>query len=157
MASFDHKFMSDLLREDDVGLVVLGHLHIEHQLIELISCVLPFPDRCEWGKLSYRAKVSLAHSCGLPEKLRGTLHSFGSLRNDFAHQLDAAISKECVLGIYNALPDLHREVVKNTYKEMGFGSMTAPASLLPRDLLVLLFLNIRQAVKAAVQATRGAP
>ena len=156
MNDLDAKFILDLQREDDVGLVLLGHLHIEHQLIELISCVLPFPDRCDWNRISYSAKVSIAHSCGLPEQLRPVLNRFGKIRNDFAHQLDASLSKNSVLGLYNSLPSLHQEVTKDTYKAMGLGNLSAPSSLPARELVVLLLLIVRQAITAAVRTLRGA-
>jgi hypothetical protein len=44
------QFLADLQREDDVGLVLRGHLHVEHQLIELISALLPFANDCDWGQ-----------------------------------------------------------------------------------------------------------
>ena len=40
MNDTEQQFIADLQREDDVGLVLRGHLHIEHQLIELISVLL---------------------------------------------------------------------------------------------------------------------
>ena len=151
----DAKFIQDLQREDDVGLVLLGHIHIEHQLIELISEVLPFPDRCDWQKINYATKVALAHSCGLPEQLRETLAKIGRLRNEFAHNLDAAISKKGVLALYNGLPGFYREAIIGTYHVMNRGPFQGPAKLPPRDLLVLVLLNTRQAVKAGVDTLRG--
>ena len=155
MDSTDTKFIQDLQREDDVGLVLLGHIHIEHQLIELISEVLPYPERCDWQKINYSTKVNLAHSCGLPERLRDSLNKIGKLRNDFAHNLDASISKDGVLALYNGLPDLNQKALKGSYQPMGLGSFPGPSKVPPRDLLVLILLGMRQAIKAAVFALRG--
>lgn len=85
--------MADLQREDDVGLVLRGHLHVEHQLIELASVFLPFAARCDWGNISYRAKVEFAYACALPEDLKELLERLGSIRNGFAHTLNASLSK----------------------------------------------------------------
>jgi hypothetical protein len=41
-----------LQREDDIGLVIRGHLHVERQLIELASSILPFAARCDWDDVS---------------------------------------------------------------------------------------------------------
>ena len=155
MDSTDTKFIQDLQREDDVGLVLLGHIHIEHQLIELISEVLPFPERCDWQKINYATKVAMAHSCGLPERLRDSLRKIGKLRNDFAHNLDASISKADVLSLYNGLPEFDREAMKASYHSMGRGSFPGPSKLPPRDLLVLIILSVRQAIKAGVVTLRG--
>jgi hypothetical protein len=92
-----------LQREDDVGLVLRGHLHVEHQLIELPSALLPVAERCDWGKISYRAKVELAYGCGLPKDLKELLERLGSMRNGFAHTLDVSLSKQSVLDLYNSL------------------------------------------------------
>ena len=152
MDQADFKFYQDLQREDEVGLVLLGHIHIEHQLIELISAVLPYPERCDWQKVNYATEVSFAHSCGLPERMRDPLTRIGKLRNEFAHKLDASLSKKSVMALYNGLPDLNRKTLRDSFEVMGFGRFPGPARLLPRDLLVLVLLNVRQALKAGVLA-----
>jgi len=150
----EQQFLADLQREDDVGLVLRGHLHVEHQLIELASMRLPFAARCDWGKISYRAKVELAYGCGLPEDLKGLLIRLGVMRNGFAHASDASLSKQSVLAFYNALSDRLRDGLKISYKAMGLGVLADPSNLEPRDLLTLIFLTARQATKAAVHALR---
>lgn len=85
MCDTDQKFMADLQREDDIGLVLRGHSHVEHQLIELASAFLPFGARCDWGNISYRAKVEFAYGCALPEDLKDLLERLGAIRNGFAH------------------------------------------------------------------------
>ena len=146
--------MADLQREDDVGLVLRGHLHVEHQLIELASAFLPFGARCDWGKISYRAKVEFAYGCALPEDLKDLLERLGSIRNGFAHTLNASLSKQLVLDLYNSLSVRLRDGLKVSYKAMGIGDLTSPSSLESRDLLILIFLGSRQAIKAAVHAVR---
>jgi hypothetical protein len=154
MCDAEHQFFADLRREDDVGLVLRGHLHVEHQLIELASMRLPFAGRCDWGSISYRAKVELAYGCGLPEDLKYLLVRLGSMRNDFAHALDASLSKQSVLNLYNALSDPLRAGLKISYEAMGLGAFTGPSNFEPRDLLALIFLIARQATKAAAHALR---
>ena len=156
MTDTDQQLIADMQREDDVGLVLRGHLHIEHQLIELLSETLHFPDRCDWSFVNYRAKVELAHAAGLPADIKSLLERIGSIRNDFAHQLDSSISPKLSLDLYNSLSDRIRLGLKTSYKAMGIGEFTGPASLEPRDLLTLIFLNARQATKAAVFTLRDA-
>ncbi len=156
MCDLEQQFIADLQREDDVGLVLRGHLHIEHQLIELASALLPVAERCDWGKISYRAKVELAYGCGLPEDLKGLLIRLGVMRNGltgFAHTL-ASLSKKSVLDLYNALSDRLRDGLKISYKAMGLGELASPSSIEPRDLLTLVYLNALQALKAAVHQLR---
>jgi hypothetical protein len=108
------------------------------------------------GKISYRAKIEIAAGCGMPDDLKDLLIKLGSLRNDFAHTLAAAISKQAVLNIYNSLSARLREGLAGSYKAMGIGAFSSPSSLESRDLLILILINARQAAKAATHVLRGA-
>lgn len=153
--SQDELFYSDLEREDDVGLVLRGQLHIEHQLIEIANAVLPYGKRCEWGKFAYRAKVELAHACGLSEDVRCVLLKLGNLRNVFAHNLNATISKQRALDLYNCQSDRLRTVLQDSHKLMTGGSVFSVTKIEPRDLVALIFLNMHSATKAAAVTLQG--
>lgn len=148
----DELLYRDLTREDDVGLVLRGLLHIEYQLIEIANAVLPFGTRAEWGKFTYHLKVELAYACGLPQEVRSMLLKLGKLRNDFAHKLDAIISKQSALDLYNGLSNKHRTVLQDSYKLMVNKSVFSLAEIEPRDLVTLIFLNMHSATKAAALA-----
>ena len=153
----DELLYRDLTREDDVGLVLRGLLHIEYQLIEIANAVLPFGERCAWGKFPYQVKVEFAFACGLPREVRSVLLKLGKLRNDFAHKLDAAISKKSALDLYNCLSTKHRTVLQDSYKVMMSESVFSLDTIEPRDLVTLIFLNMHSATKAAALALqRGA-
>lgn len=145
----DELLYRDLMREDDVGLVLRGLLHIEHQLIDIANAALPFGERCEWGKFAYHLKVELAYSCGLPLEVRSTLLKLGKLRNDFAHKLDAVITKQSALDLYNSLSAKHRTILQDSYKVMMSGPVSSLGKIEPRDLVTLIFLNMHSATKAA--------
>ncbi|MEL1263949.1 hypothetical protein AAD027_06110 [Pseudoxanthomonas putridarboris] len=130
-------------------------MHIEHQLMEIAGAVLPFADRCDWQKFSYRTKVELAYACGLPKDTRDVLIKLGTLRNEFAHKLDASISRQRALDLYNSLSDWHRTVLKESYKVMMDKQDFAPASLEPRDLVTLILLNMYSATRAEGLALRA--
>jgi hypothetical protein len=76
-----------------------------------------------------------------------------SLRG-FAHTLNASLSKQLALDLYNSLSIRLRGGLKASYKAMGVGDLTSPSSLESRDLQILVFLGARQAIKAAVHAVR---
>ncbi|MGH8157443.1 MAG: hypothetical protein ACREPQ_04945 [Rhodanobacter sp.] len=156
MADVDSQFIEDLQREDDLGLVVRGHLHIEHQLIELTAARLPFASRVDWNEIPFRTKLEIAYACGLPEDRKKLILSLNSLRNEFAHRLDATIRKTEVVDIYNALSSSIRDTIKESHLEMGLGAFPGPASIEPRDLLIHLFIAARQATKAAADTLRVA-
>ena len=153
----DLSLYRDLTREDDVGLVLRGHLHIEHQLMEIARVVLPYGDRCNWGAFSYRTKVELAYACGLPDDVRQTLLKLGTLRNDFAHKLGASITQQSALDLYNSLANKHQTILRDSYKDMMGVTQFSPSKLEPRDLVTLIFLNTHTATRAAVLALRAMP
>jgi hypothetical protein len=155
VAAPDNSLYDDLARQDDVGLVLRGHLHIERELVNLASAMLPFHARCDWGKLSFRAKVELAYACGLPLDVKNLLEKVGSLRNDFAHKLSARISKSAALDLYNSLSPRHRSGLKGSYKVMFGKVLSKPAALPPHDLLTLVLLTAHSATRAAALALRG--
>ena len=156
MTSTDaQRFYKDLTREDDVGLVRRGHLHIEQQLMEIARAILPFGDRCDWGEFTYRAKVELAYACGLPKDTHDALLRIGKLRNDFAHKVDACIPKQRAMDLYNGLSDRHRIGAQESYKVMVGGPTFSPSNLEPRDLVTLVFLVIHSAIKAAALTHRA--
>ncbi|HVY22756.1 MAG TPA: hypothetical protein VG962_05335 [Steroidobacteraceae bacterium] len=155
MSDAENQFYKDLTREDDVGLVLRGHLHIEHQLIELISTLLSLPACCDWSNINYRAKIELAYGCGLHEDLISPLKQLGSIRNGFAHTLKASLSKKSILDLYNSMSPRLQDGLKVAHKAIGIGELTNPLSLEPRDLLILIFVNIRQAIAAAICIRRN--
>src|SRR5258708_1065128 len=76
-------FLTTLLSEDELGVVVRAHIHIEHELEKFLCAALENPN--ELGRLEYSARVRLALACGLRADLKGPLNAFGALRNRFSH------------------------------------------------------------------------
>lgn len=151
----DANFYKDLTSEDDVGLILKGHLHIEHQLIELISLTLPFPNRCNLARLSYSAKVELALACGLKEDMRAPLKQIGSLRNDFAHVLGRNIEKKIILDLYNGLSERLKDGLKESHRSIRRGELPNPSEIDERDLLILMIVSLRQTIKAGCLVLKG--
>ena len=135
-----------LKQEDDVGLVIRGHLHIEHQLTEYISKILPYPEKCDWEKVGYSGKVELALSCGLPSNIRPILEKLGELRNDFTSNLDAMIEPNWVLDTYSSLPKHLKSGLEKSYKTMDLDLQNKTSKLNTKDLLVLIFISVCRAI-----------
>lgn len=144
------KFSEALASEDDLGMILRGHLHIEHQLKEFISLFLPFNQKCDWGKIGYIGRVEIALSCGLPEDMRKPLEKINSIRNCFAHELNTVIQKQTVMDIYNCLSERHQNVVKLCYKELGGKETFSPSQLEKIELLQILIVSIHSAILAAI-------
>ena len=155
MEDIDRQFYDDLTREDDLGLILRGLLHIEHQLIELCSVFMPCASQCDWGAISYRAKVELAHGFGLSSGLKDIFLKLGSIRNKFAHELSAQITAKQVLDLYNLLPPVLSGAVAASYESLGRADQFSPSKMPPQELLVLILLSSRQSAKIAIQLARG--
>ena len=145
----DMLFFEDLAREDDLGLVVKAHLHIEHQLSEFISAYMSASDNCDWSRVGFAAKLEVALGLGLPIHLRKPLEAVGRLRNSFAHNLTYSQAEVDAVALYNGLPAMLHAEVKEKYKQLR-GAELRPSKLSNRDLLVIVLLNLRQAIQASV-------
>ncbi len=87
--------MAVLQKEDDLGKVVRGHIHIEHELHDFVFFAAPSPDQLKrFDKMEFADKVEVALVLGLSPELRSPLNSTGALRNKFAHQLDMKIGEQ---------------------------------------------------------------
>lgn len=150
----DQLFFDDLAREDDLGLVVKAHLHIEHQIAEYISAYMPAPTECDWSRVGFAAKLEVALGLGLPVHLRKPLEAVGKLRNSFAHNLQYSQAEVDAIALYNGLPVRLHAGVKETYRRIR-GAELKPGNLSNRDLLVIVLLNLRQAIRAEVIKRNG--
>jgi len=89
-------FVAALFGEDDLGVVVRGHIHVEAKLIELIDLMVADPKYLARMDLDFSQRVNLAVALGLnPEHARSLL-TLGTLRNAFAHRLDTQLSEDRV-------------------------------------------------------------
>lgn len=149
MNKYDKILFSELVQEDNIGLVLRGHLHVEHQLIKFISKQLQYPDRVDWGKIDYSGKAELALACGLDVDIRPGLEHLETLRNNFACSFDAQIAPNWVLVAYNGLPRNLKDAIEVAYKTLGKKIATQSKTLGTRDLLILVFICVANAVETA--------
>jgi hypothetical protein len=88
--------LAEVLRaEDDLGKIVRAHIHIEHELQEVIFLAAPKPTQLKpFDRMEYTEKVQLALVLGLNAELKPALNATGNLRNKFSHRLDMKIGEE---------------------------------------------------------------
>ena len=67
---------------DDLAVVVRAHLHIEHELDELIYFAAPNPTHLK-ERMEYSEKVWLALVLGMNAELKPALNAVGNLRTNF--------------------------------------------------------------------------
>lgn len=93
-----------LLEEDnDLGMVIRAHIHLEHELREFIQAAAPQPLEKELAEYNYSRTLRLAMTLGLDPALEGGLIAVGRLRNKFAHRLEMKLTDNEAKLIYSAL------------------------------------------------------
>lgn len=112
-----------LLNENEIGRVILTHIHIEQKINTYLDVALVNAKYLEPIKLDYFGKVHLAICIGYPENLKGPLVSLGNIRNDFAHKIDQKIDLNKINNFYKSFCSDHKIEIMNTLKEsnLSFG------------------------------------
>lgn len=94
----------DIAARDDLGVVLRGHLYVEHVLDEMLGLMVAYPTALKGLRLSFQRKVGLARALGL--LLRGEekpLLALNSVRNAYAHDLRAVLSPSQVDVLYRSV------------------------------------------------------
>lgn len=105
-----------LLNEDELGMIVRAHLHIEREVTEFIRARLSPPEALPALDLEYSGRVKLALALGLSCEFKKALNFVGTLRNKFAHQLDAKITKQDANNFEDAL-GAHVSIIQTAYHD----------------------------------------
>ncbi len=97
----DERFVAALLGEDELGVVVRAHIHIEAGINAFLDIAVPHPSLLP--RLRYEQRVRLACALGLHERWFEPLKLLGDIRNRFGHRLDTILTDAMVSDICNAL------------------------------------------------------
>jgi len=103
--------------EDELGVVVRAHIHIESHLMEFIELFFQSPDYLSKLILEYDQKVTLAVACGLKPEFASPLRVLGKIRNRFAHKLDSSLDEQQVRNLYEAFSQANKEVIQKAYRD----------------------------------------
>jgi len=154
----DPQFIAALMGEDELGVVIRAHTHIEETLNELIELMLPLPQYPKDMGLGYAKKVRLACAHGLKKQHLVPLLTMGKIRNDFAHKLNAKLTKDRVSGLYGSLSPEDRKIVHasyhNTKSQMLIDKGPDFRKLEPRDQFILIAVSLKAMVVIAVHEIR---
>lgn len=149
----DEDFISAMLHEDPLGIVVRSVIFIEHELIALAEEVATHPRAIKDMKLDYHGRVALAVTLGLVPSLQPALNALGSLRNKFAHNPGFSIGKEQVNALIETLDDSQRSAAEFSFERVRAAAPDQHSAkvdgLDPLDKLKLVALVLRQSVRAA--------
>ena len=155
-------FLKALQGEDELGMVIRAHIHIEHHLNELLNTVIPYPGYLKAMQLDYAGKVNLAGATGLRPDIVRPLLALGNLRNQMAHRLGTKITKSRERNFYKTFGGDGKRNIKQSYegtrRKLRAGKGPELNELDPPDLFVLMVVSLRAALlvaKTEVEAMSG--
>jgi hypothetical protein len=150
----ENKFITDLLGEDVLGVVLRAHNYIEALLARLLDALVPSPEYLMKLNLDYSEKVDLSVAMGLGLEYACPLKALGSIRNKFAHRLDAVLFKDDTKNLYEGFCSDDKNVVQSTFertkKQIAPEKTVKFKHLGPKDQFVLLVVTLRAMLLAAV-------
>ena len=109
-------FRQALLQEDDLGRVIRAHIYIEHAIDELIDLRVQRPKYYKEARLNYNQRLHVAAALGVIRiNLLPPLKKLGKLRNAFAHDPTATITRTAETEFLNSFSKLDSSVMKAAY------------------------------------------
>ena len=152
------QFDKDLQGEDDLGVVIRAHIHIEQQLNTCINELIPFPKALKPMELDFSQRVHLLVALGLKEEFKRPLLALGNLRNEFAHRLDAALTEGRVKSFYDTFggheKDGIHQSLDRTRKRLGMGAKSKMKHQPPKDRFILYAISLHAALLVALMEIR---
>ncbi len=149
----DDEFYDALSSEDQLGMVIRGHIHLEHWLDRFLLAAMPRYNKYENDiNADYETKVLLCCALGLTPELKGPLTSIGELRNRFAHRPSYKLTKSDVNNLYAALSGTHQQHLKKAYQTLTLRfhrEESVFAKLGNIERLNLIFMLLRAKLKKA--------
>lgn len=98
------QLIRDLNSEDELGLLLRGHLYIENELVKIIEAHLPHPKKFDIAAINFPKKIYLAAAMGiLSEAEIEPYLFFNKLRNKLAHNLGEEITESDIRGLIESL------------------------------------------------------
>jgi hypothetical protein len=141
------KIIADLMREDELGMVIRAQIHIETHLLRLIEFLVPYPEDLDKLNLGYFQRVQLAVAMGLSPEQAAPLNVLGSIRNRFAHKLDSRLTKNDAKNLYKALGADDKDIVQKSFERTKEQVSPSPSvkfkQLEPKDQFILIVVALR--------------
>jgi hypothetical protein len=146
-------FVTALLAEDELGVVVRAHIHIENRVIEYLNLLMVESKLLADAKLGYYQKVLMMCALGFEPGFKSAFVKLGEMRNKFSHDLNAKLTAKTVADLYTVLPAFGKAGVKSALtatKSLGnYTQFDRVSDLPPREKFILIAINLERIVFAA--------
>ncbi len=144
----DTRFYADALGDDDLGMVVRVHLHIEHELREFVLTAAPQAEHVKFSYLGFDGTCRLALILGLNPDFGPFLRAAGTLRNKFSHRLDTRLGEEEANNLFTACSPTQKDIAHRSFASLkrDHPEKSWPATfahLSARERIQLLLVSLR--------------
>lgn len=156
----DEAFVNALQNDDELGMVVRSHIHVEGRLNEFLELAVPEPDRLRGLKLRFGQRAQLACALGLDRDLEVPLTVLGNIRNAFSHKLDTQLTAKMVDELHVAMTKPHGGSMAQGFIETARQLELAGQGLqniAPRDQFIFCVVYLERAVMANAWALKNRP
>ncbi len=142
----DNRLLTILLGEDDLGVVIRAHIHIEEYIEKFLILKTDF-QYVKKMNLDFSEKLLLAVSLGFNNDLYAPLVSLSNIRNKFAHKTDSVLTKSDVNNLYKSFAPEHKEglqeiIRNNSDRPEGLATKYADLALSEKFVLMVMSLDI---------------
>jgi len=141
------RFYEALVGEDELGVVVRAHIHIEAGVNALLDQLVPYPDHLP--SLEYKRRVLLACALGLKESLLLPLQELGNIRNLFGHQIDTKLTAGMVDKFYESFSGEDCGALLAAHN-VTFPQAPFP-NLSPKERFIVLTLDLKLLLDVALE------
>jgi hypothetical protein len=118
MNTLTNQYLEHINAEDELQIILRGHLYIESKLIQLIKHKLQRPESIDLSKLNFPLKVTLTEALGLiDESEKGALIYLNKLRNRIAHNLEEQITGLDIDNFISTFNSVQREIYEFYFKK----------------------------------------
>jgi hypothetical protein len=160
-AKLNQDFYLAMRSEDDLGLIVRGHIFVEHQVREYVAAAAPKPELFKFSDFDYFSTVRIAFILGLDAEFNNSLPALGSLRNKFSHRLDMKLDDQMADNFYKTFGPVTQGACVISYAdlvkadEIERGAAKTFHDLGPRDRMAISILSLRGGILAQTLETAG--
>ena len=97
-------FIDDTEGDDELQVILRGHLYIEREITEMLRVSLKEPDEVLNNRFMFANKLNLAVALGVIEKEnKPVFEKLNKLRNKLAHTINFKINESHFLDLYNSI------------------------------------------------------
>ncbi|WP_260963319.1 hypothetical protein [Pseudomonas citri] len=151
-ASSEESFISAILAEDELGIVIRSHIYIESALDSFIDEFIHDFSYIKKMQLDFSQRVNLAVAVGFPKEYASALMHLGEMRNKFAHRLDTKIDKSSMKNFYKTFSSEQKNLIhltfKNTIEKVSIGHKKTLLDLSPKEQFAILSTALRMQILA---------